>query len=116
LAGRSWLTSMKIKYYENRLNLVWKPILRTILDDPDKFLEDGGWEFLNADASDEEAGSDDESEAYQPSDEEAASESSEVRLPPVPPLALSCEKRESRWGREGPTARSGRGRLRPAGC
>jgi nucleosome binding factor SPN SPT16 subunit len=108
VAARSWLTSMKIKYYENRLNLVWKPILRTILDDPDKFLEDGGWEFLNADASDEEAGSDDESEAYQPSDEEAASESSEVRPPPAPPPSLSCEKRESRWGREGPAARSGR--------
>ena len=70
---------MKIKYYENRLNLSWRPILKTILDDPDKFLEDGGWEFLNADASDEEAGSDEESDAYEPSDEEAASESSEVR-------------------------------------
>ena len=40
---KEWLTSVNIKYYESRMNLNWKPILRTILDDPEKFVEEGGW-------------------------------------------------------------------------
>jgi len=29
-AVKDWLTSVNIKYYESRLNLAWKPILRSI--------------------------------------------------------------------------------------
>ena len=34
------------------MNLYQQPILKTITDDSDKFIEDGGWEFLNMEASD----------------------------------------------------------------
>ncbi|GBG67251.1 hypothetical protein CBR_g88540 [Chara braunii] len=66
---KDWLNSMNIKYYENRLNLNWKEILRTITSDPEHFIKEGGWEFLNMDASDESASSD-ESSGYAPTDEE----------------------------------------------
>lgn len=39
--------SVKIKYYESKLNLAWKPILKNIQEDPDGFIAQGGWEFLN---------------------------------------------------------------------
>eukprot|EP00850_Spirogloea_muscicola_P019987 SM000204S05849 [mRNA] locus=s204:8425:11196:- [translate_table: standard] len=74
---KEWLNSMNIKYYESRLNLNWKTILKAIAEDPDKFLADGGWEFLNIEGSDsEEEGSQESDEGYQPSDAEVASESS----------------------------------------
>ncbi|GMP63116.1 hypothetical protein CsSME_00024936 [Camellia sinensis var. sinensis] len=44
---KEWLDTIDLKYYESRLNLNWRPILKTITDDPEKFIEDGGWEFLN---------------------------------------------------------------------
>ncbi|XWS42290.1 hypothetical protein CRYUN_Cryun16bG0002200 [Craigia yunnanensis] len=44
---KEWLNTTDLKYYESRLNLNWRPILKTITDDPQKFIEDGGWEFLN---------------------------------------------------------------------
>lgn len=72
---KEWLNSMNIKYYESRLNLNWRPILKTILDDPDKFIEDGGWEFLNLEVSDSESEKSAESDAYEPSDVDEASES-----------------------------------------
>ena len=31
-----------------QMNLNWKPILKNILDDPDGFIADGGWNFLDA--------------------------------------------------------------------
>ncbi len=48
---KDWLTSVKIKYYESKLNLAWKPILKSIVEDPDGFIDQGGWEFLNMDVS-----------------------------------------------------------------
>ena len=30
------------------MNLNWKPILKNILDDPEGFIADGGWDFLDA--------------------------------------------------------------------
>ncbi|XP_074320918.1 FACT complex subunit SPT16-like [Silene latifolia] len=73
---KEWLDTTDIKYYESRLNLHWRAILKTITDDPQKFIEDGGWEFLNMDASDSESDDSQESDkGYQPSDMEAESES-----------------------------------------
>ena len=45
--------------------------------DPDKFIEDGGWEFLNMEASDSDSEKSEESdEGYEPSDvDEVLSES-----------------------------------------
>ncbi|CAM6087378.1 unnamed protein product [Calypogeia fissa] len=73
---KEWLNSMNIKYYESRMNLNWRPILKTIMDDPEKFLEDGGWEFLNMEGSDSDSEKSEESdEGYVPSDAEPVSES-----------------------------------------
>ncbi len=38
---KDWLTSCKIKYYESKLNLAWKPILKSIVEDPKQFIADG---------------------------------------------------------------------------
>ncbi|KAJ7569137.1 hypothetical protein O6H91_01G063000 [Diphasiastrum complanatum] len=73
---KEWLNHMNIKYYESRMNLNWRPILKTIMDDPEKFIEDGGWEFLNMEASDSDSEKSEESdEGYEPSDLEEPSES-----------------------------------------
>ncbi|GMH10409.1 hypothetical protein Nepgr_012250 [Nepenthes gracilis] len=73
---KEWLDTTDIKYYESRLNLNWRPILKTIVEDPQKFIEDGGWEFLNMEASDSESDNSEESDkGYMPSDMEAESES-----------------------------------------
>ncbi|KAF5837808.1 FACT complex subunit-domain-containing protein [Dunaliella salina] len=48
---KDWLNSVNIKYYESKLNLAWKPILKSIQEDPEGFVENGGWEFLNMDVS-----------------------------------------------------------------
>ena len=67
---REWLTSVEIKYYESRLNLNWKPILKNILADPEDFIAQGGWKFLDMEGSDDdEDGGSEESEAYEPSDD-----------------------------------------------
>jgi len=68
---KEWLDTTDIKYYESRLNLNWRPILKTITDDPERFLEDGGWEFLNLEASDSDSDNSEESDqGYEPSDVE----------------------------------------------
>jgi nucleosome binding factor SPN SPT16 subunit len=59
---KEWLNSVNIKYYESKMNLNWKPILKTILDDPQKFVEEGGWDFLDLDKSDEEDEEEEESD------------------------------------------------------
>ena len=74
---KEWLNSMNIKYYESRLNLSWKAILQNILENPAQFLEQGGWEFLNLEASDDDGSASEESQAYEPSDIEEASDDDE---------------------------------------
>ncbi|KAM7481843.1 hypothetical protein LguiB_006426 [Lonicera macranthoides] len=75
---KEWLDTTDLKYYESRLNLNWRPILKTITDDPEKFIEDGGWEFLNMEASDSESDNSQESDrGYEPSDVEPDSASEE---------------------------------------
>ncbi|KAJ4717345.1 FACT complex subunit SPT16 [Melia azedarach] len=75
---KEWLNTTGIKYYESRLNLNWRQILKTITDDPQSFIDDGGWEFLNLEASDSESEKSEESDqGYEPSDMEEESESVE---------------------------------------
>ncbi|XP_058191635.1 FACT complex subunit SPT16-like isoform X2 [Rhododendron vialii] len=75
---KEWLDTTDLKYYEGRLNLNWRPILRTITDDPEKFIEDGGWEFLNMEASDSDSDNSQESDhGYEPSDAQSDSGSEE---------------------------------------
>ncbi|KAK9903552.1 hypothetical protein WJX75_008667 [Coccomyxa subellipsoidea] len=76
---REWLTSMNIKYYESKMNLNWKPILKSITDDPDGFVENGGWDFLDAEGGDDdEEGEDSEEEdEFKPDSEEEEEAESE---------------------------------------
>eukprot|EP00899_Mesostigma_viride_P015637 jgi/Mesvir1/24074/Mv10796-RA.1 len=77
---KEWLTSCEIKYYETRMNLNWKPILKTIMDDPEHWHAEGGWRFLDENASDDEDEEEEGSDEYAPSDEDEdddAEESSE---------------------------------------
>ncbi|KAK7360351.1 hypothetical protein VNO77_02338 [Canavalia gladiata] len=73
---KEWLDTTDIKYYESRLNLNWRQILKTITDDPQSFIDGGGWEFLNLEASDSESENSEESDkGYEPSDVEPESDS-----------------------------------------
>jgi len=76
---KEWLTGCNIKFYESRMNLNWRSIMKTINDDIEHFVEEGGWEFLNMEAadSDEDGSEEEESEDYEPEDSEDAEESSE---------------------------------------
>ncbi|KAL2513936.1 FACT complex subunit SPT16 [Forsythia ovata] len=73
---KEWLDTTDLKYYESRLNLNWRQILKTITDDPEQFIEDGGWEFLNLEASDSDSENSQESDqGYIPSDVQSESAS-----------------------------------------
>ncbi|KAD7116726.1 hypothetical protein R6Q59_006536 [Mikania micrantha] len=73
---KEWLDTTDIKYYESRLNMNWRAILKTITDDPQNFIDEGGWEFLNLEASDSDSdGSQESDQGYEPSDVEPESES-----------------------------------------
>ena len=75
---KEWLDTTDIKYYESRLNLNWRQILKTITDDPQSFIDEGGWEFLNLEASDSESeNSEDSDKGYEPSDVEPESDTEE---------------------------------------
>ncbi|CAK9181182.1 unnamed protein product [Ilex paraguariensis] len=68
---KEWLDTTDLKYYESRLNLNWREILKTITSDPQRFIEDGGWEFLNMEASESDSeNSEDSDRGYEPSDAE----------------------------------------------
>ncbi|CAI8615187.1 unnamed protein product [Vicia faba] len=61
-----WLDTIDIKYYESRLNLMWRAILKKLTDVPKSFIVGGGWEFLNLEATDSE--SDNSDKVYEQSD------------------------------------------------
>lgn len=69
---KEWLTSIQIKFYETKVNLVWKSILQSIKEDPDMFYSEGGWEFLNLEDDDDgDDDDDDEEDAFDPEEEDA---------------------------------------------
>nr|GEZ49385.1 FACT complex subunit SPT16 [Tanacetum cinerariifolium] len=74
---KEWLDTADIKYYESRLNMSWRTVLKTIMDDPKMFINGKGWEFLNLEAtnSDSDSTEDESDEGYTPSDAELQSES-----------------------------------------
>lgn len=51
-----------MKYFESKVNLNWKNILKSIKEDPKGFIESGGWSFLDADQTDSEEEAAEESE------------------------------------------------------
>ncbi|PPD81252.1 hypothetical protein GOBAR_DD21825 [Gossypium barbadense] len=71
---KEWLDTTDIKYYESRLNLNWRQILKTITDDPQSFIENGGWEFLNLEASDSDSEQSEESDQEEEESEEDSEE------------------------------------------
>ena len=42
-----FLSSCDIKYTEGVQSLNWTKIMKTIVDDPEGFFEQGGWSFLD---------------------------------------------------------------------
>ncbi|XP_033101550.1 FACT complex subunit SPT16-like [Anneissia japonica] len=72
---KDWLNSCDIKYTEGVQSLNWTKIMRTIVDDPEGFFDNGGWTFLDPESSGEEDDSEDEGEeSYLPSGSEVNSE------------------------------------------
>jgi nucleosome binding factor SPN SPT16 subunit len=71
---KDWLTSIEIKYYESKVNLNWKNILKSIKEDPEGFIEDGGWSFLDAEQSDSDAEDGEEESDFAPSEAEDQSD------------------------------------------
>ncbi len=43
-------SSCDIRYSEGVQSLNWGKIMKTILDDPEGFFDDGGWKFLDPDS------------------------------------------------------------------
>ena len=70
-------SSCDIRYTEGVQSLNWVKIMKTIVDDPEGFFDNGGWTFLepesDQEADDEE--SEEEDEQYKPSESEFSGES-----------------------------------------
>lgn len=70
---KEWLNSCDIRYSEGVQSLNWAKVMKTIIDDPDGFFEQGGWSFLDPDSDEEQGGEEEEDseddQAYAPSDE-----------------------------------------------
>jgi len=63
-AIKEWLNSSDIRYTEGVQSLNWGKVLKTVLDDPEGFFNQGGWDFLKADDSGSESESDNEDENF----------------------------------------------------
>ncbi|XP_062916126.1 FACT complex subunit SPT16 [Mobula hypostoma] len=81
---KEWLNSCDLKYTEGVQSLNWTKIMKTIVDDPEGFFEQGGWSFLEPEGEGSEAESQDseselEDETFNPSedDDEAEDEDSD---------------------------------------
>ncbi|KAL5719018.1 DNA helicase [Ranunculus cassubicifolius] len=73
---KEWLNTTDIKYYESRMNLNWRPILKTIIDDPEAFIEEGGWEFIfEGEESESDEDQEETDQGYTPSEAESDSDS-----------------------------------------
>lgn len=77
---KEWLNSCDIKYTEGLQSFNWPKIMKTITDDPEGFFEQGGWNFLEPESDEEHKEvdddiSDEEDDAYDPTDSEDEEES-----------------------------------------
>ena len=73
---KDWMSSIEMKFFESKVNLNWKTILKTIKDDPEGFVDGGGWNFLDADAEDSDEDGEEDVSEFEMS-EEAEAESSD---------------------------------------
>nr|XP_033780947.1 FACT complex subunit SPT16 [Geotrypetes seraphini] len=76
---KEWLNSCDLKYTEGVQSLNWTKIMKTIVDDPEGFFEQGGWSFLEpegegSDAEDDGSESELEDETFNPSEDDAEEE------------------------------------------
>ncbi|XP_060679014.1 FACT complex subunit SPT16, partial [Hemiscyllium ocellatum] len=72
---KEWLNSCDLKYTEGVQSLNWTKIMKTIVDDPEGFFEQGGWSFLEpegdgSEAEEQDSESELEDETFNPSEEE----------------------------------------------
>ncbi|KAI8126369.1 FACT complex subunit spt16 [Lucilia cuprina] len=77
---KEWLNSCDIRYTEGIQSLNWAKIMKTIVDDPEGFFEQGGWSFLDPESGSEgeaEEAESEEDEVYEPTDLESDFESDE---------------------------------------
>lgn len=73
---KKWLNIADVKYYENNEYDGWETMGKEITDDPKKFIDNGGWEFLNPD----EASSDSDSGGWEVLNPDEASSSDSDNL------------------------------------
>jgi len=59
---KEWLNSCDIRYTEGVQSLNWGKIMKTIVEDPEGFFENGGWSFLDPDGDDVDDDDDDSEE------------------------------------------------------
>ncbi|CAJ1085903.1 FACT complex subunit SPT16 [Xyrichtys novacula] len=75
---KEWLNSCDIKYTEGVQSLNWTKIMKTIVDDPEGFFEQGGWSFLDPESegsgAEEDSESEMEDETFNPSADEEEEE------------------------------------------
>lgn len=79
---KEWLNSCDIRYSEGVQTLNWAKIMKTIVDDPEGFFENGGWSFLDPESDNENEAHEDSDdsevdEQYEPTDVESDEESDE---------------------------------------
>ncbi|CAL4122106.1 unnamed protein product, partial [Meganyctiphanes norvegica] len=75
---KEWLNSCDIRYSEGVQSLNWAKVMKTIVDDPDGFFEQGGWSFLDPESDAEDAEEEESDDgAYAPTDSEGSAEESD---------------------------------------
>ena len=72
---KDWMSSIEMKFFESKVNLNWKTILKTIKDDPEGFVDGGGWNFLDADAEDSDEDGEEDGSEFEMSEEPDAESS-----------------------------------------
>ncbi|KAI6182216.1 FACT complex subunit [Aphelenchoides bicaudatus] len=75
---KDWLNSCDIRYSEGPMSLNWNNIMKTIVQDPEAFFADGGWDFLVSRSDDENEDEEESEESeFEPSGAEDSSEASD---------------------------------------
>ncbi|CEM04056.1 unnamed protein product [Vitrella brassicaformis CCMP3155] len=75
---KKWLNELDIVWYEGKQNLNWPNILKTIKDDVEGFVEQGGFDyFLGEEDESEEDDDDEEEDEYKDEEDESAEEEDE---------------------------------------
>jgi len=70
---KEWLNSCDIRYSEGVQSLNWAKVMKTIVDDPDGFFEQGGWSFLDPESDAEDAEEEESDDgAYAPTGSEGS--------------------------------------------